>query len=40
MTIERSVMYPPIEWPHMPMRFGSALGCRFMAATALSTSTT
>src|SRR5512132_2712805 len=26
MTIERSVMYPPIEWPHMPIRFGSASG--------------
>src|SRR4026207_513015 len=38
-TIERSVMYPPMECPHMPMRFGSASACRFMEATALRTST-
>src|SRR6185503_132162 len=38
-TIERSVIYPPMECPHMPMRFGSASACRFMEATALRTST-
>ena len=38
-TMERSVMYPPMECPHIPIRFGSASTCRFMEATALSTST-
>src|SRR4030095_14068901 len=37
-TIERSVMYPPMECPHIPMRLGSASGWRFTEATALSTS--
>src|SRR5262245_31561910 len=38
-TMERRVIYPPIECPHIPMRFGSASGNRFMVATALRTST-
>src|SRR5215207_3076904 len=33
-TIERKVIYPPMECPHMPMRFGSASGWRFIEATA------
>src|SRR3990170_3289729 len=33
MIIERRVRYPPSECPHMPMRFGSASGKRFIVAT-------
>src|SRR3989338_10599026 len=35
-TIERKVICPPMEWPHMPIRSGSASGYFLIEARALS----